>query len=447
MAKQFDTLTSFVSASLGVANTGVFGRLNPAYDYTALYREAWLPRKIVDIPAFDMIREWRDWKAEQDQIETIEEEEKRLNVQAILLEGIKAARLRGGAAIYIGTKDTDLSLPLDLNRIGLGGVTYLAVVAREDLNTGDRVDDPADILYGKPGWYELGEKRTRIHPTRLVILVGNAIPMSRDPWGESVLVPVLRAIGNADDTSSNIAALVFEAKVDVFRIKNLMENLSRPEYEERLLRRLGLANMGKGGTGALVMDFEEEYTQKTASFGQLPELMINFYQVVSGAADIPMTRLMGMSPAGMNATGESDLRNYYDRIASDRNLTLGPAIRNLDECIIRSALGDRPEEIWYEWGSLWQLSDKEKAEISKMASETIVNLNNTGLWTPDALAVASTNMLSELGTLPGLQEAIDQSGGPPDFEADLKAEQDARLAATRPGNVVPLKRAADDDQL
>lgn len=55
------------------------------------------------------------------------------------------------------------------------------------------------------------------------------------------------------------------------------------------------------------------------AFDSVRAWLDRFLQIVSGAADIPAIRLLSQSPAGMNATGESDLRNYYDRLSACRN--------------------------------------------------------------------------------------------------------------------------------
>lgn len=98
------------------------------------YRGAWLPRKIVDIPAMDACRKWRNWQADKAQIERIEAEEKRLGIKPKVLEAMIKARLFGGAAVFIGNGDRDLSQPLDPERISAGGIKYLSVMTRRNLN-------------------------------------------------------------------------------------------------------------------------------------------------------------------------------------------------------------------------------------------------------------------------------------------------------------------------
>jgi uncharacterized protein len=273
----------------------------------------------------------------------------------------------------------------------------------------------------------------RIHPSRLAVFIGESLPdasfgASLLGWGDSVLAATLSAIKNADSAAANIASLLFEAKIDVIKVPDLMNSLTNKDYEGRLLSRFSLAATAKGINGTLLLDNEEAYEQKNANFGSLDNVLHVFMQIVSGAADIPVTRFLGQSPSGLSATGEADLRNYYDRIQSIQELELTPALATLDECLIRSATGARDPGIHYVWTSLWQITDRERAEIGKLDAETIALLNNTGLFPQEALAKASINALTEHGVLPGFEDAIDAGGGLPDYEALLEEEHEAALA-------------------
>lgn len=400
------------------------------------YRGSWLPRKIVDVPALDSCRKWRDWQADAEQIEKIEAEEKRLNVRGKVLEARTKARLWGGAAIIIGTGDERPEEPLDVERVKAGGIKYLTVVTRRELTAEDIERDPASEFYGRATHYQLAVKSgapLRIHASRLVIFHGAQVAdEDMNPhrgWGESVLTAALSAVKNADASAGNIASLIFEAKVDIIRVPGFMENLSDPEYERRILQRYTLANTGKGINGTLILDKDEEYESKTTSFSNLHEILDRFLQIVAGAADIPLTRLLGTSPGGLNSTGEHDTKNYYDRIAAMQTIEMQPAMYRLDECLIRSALGARPPEVHFIWSSLWQISDKERSEIGKTNAETIKTLNDTGLFPQEALAKAGANMLVENSILPGFEQEIEEAGGLPDYE--MEAEEEAERERLR----------------
>jgi phage-related protein (TIGR01555 family) len=268
-------------------------------DLWAAYRGAWLPRKIVDIPALDACRSWRSWSADAKQISAIEAEETRLGLQGKLQLALTRARLWGGAAIYIGTGDADPSLPLRVESVTRGGIKHLTVIPKRVLKADDVERNPDSPDYGKPRSYTMSASTgvLTIHPSRLVVLVGAAMPDEELAtgqeygWGDSVLTAIIDQIKQADSTSANVASLVFEAKIDVISIPNLMANLaSDPTFEHQVLERLTLAATAKGINGALILDKEEEYTQKSANFSNLKDLVLTFMQLVSGAADIPMTR-------------------------------------------------------------------------------------------------------------------------------------------------------------
>jgi len=407
-------------------------------DATNAYRGTWLARKVIDIPAMDSCRKWRGWSADQAQISAIEAEEKRLGLQQKMLEALTRARLAGGAALYIGTGQSDPMQPLNPETIGKGGIKHINVLSKRVLQAGELDRDPESPGYGRPAYYNLSSGtagQLRIHPSRLVILQGATKPDPEldtgDGWGDSVLLAISKAIKDADSTAGNIASLVFEAKVDVIKIPNFMSMLSDPAYEEQMLKRMQLAMMAKGINGALLLDAEEDYEQKQAQFGGLTDLMMAFMQLTSGASDIPMTRLLGQSPGGMNASGESVLRNYYDRISSGQELVLAPALQVLDECLIRSALGSRPKEVFYNWRSLWQTTDTERATIGKTTADTIKTISDTRLIPEDVMSVVAVNMLTEAGVAPGLEaEMLEYAATAPanDDDGEDGAPSSARAA-------------------
>ncbi|NTJ07652.1 DUF1073 domain-containing protein [Rhizobium lusitanum] len=388
----------------------------------AAYRGSWLPRKIIDIPALDSCRKWRNWQATGDQIGLIEAEERRLNLRGKVLEASTKARLFGGAALFIGTDESDPALPLDMEAVGKGGLKHLTVLTRHQLAAGDMDGDPASEWYGKPKFYTLtGANGTQvvIHPSRLVIFRGVMTPneefggMGNHAWGESVLAATFDAIKNADSTAANIASLVFEAKIDIIRVPQFSANIGNQAYEDAVLRRYTLANAIKGVNGTLILDAEEDYDSKGAPLSGLTDILMAFMQIVAGAADIPVTRLLGQSPAGLNATGAADMKNYHDRIQAIQELDYTPAMARLDECLIRSATGARDPAIYSSWAPLEQMSEKERADIFKTKTEAARALFGSAageeIIARQALSEALVNAFVEDGSLPGLEAAMKAS--------------------------------------
>jgi len=454
-----------LTASLGTARdkaTSVeyFEKHVDDQQLTAAYKTSWLAKKIVDIPSTDTFRRWRNWQAEEDQIEKLEALEKKLGLQEKFLRADKLARLYGCCYVYYDMGD-DPSLPVDPTKVKLGGIRFATVLTHRQLSPGEIEQDALSDRFGKPKWFDVVGSTAagivRIDSSRVIVFLGsdspddNLLVGTRQGYGfrlgVSVLSAVLEAIKHFDSVAANIASLVFEAKIDVIKVKGLMQIAGNPHEERKLLARYALAAAAKGNNGMLILDGEmEEYEQKTYSFAALPDIMDRFSQNASGAADVPMTRLFGTSPSGMNATGESDLRNYYDHISANQELRIRPALQMFDECLIHSALGLRPPEVHYFWASLWQMSDKERSELGRVGVATIKTLKDTGLIPDEVLSRGAVNMLTQAGVIPGLEaeyNAYFEEGGEALWDMAEEGE-DGAAEAMVPQKKLEAKKVADE---
>jgi phage-related protein (TIGR01555 family) len=383
------------------------------------YRADWITRKVIDIPANDATREWRSWQADGEVIQEVEDLEKKMKIQAKVREALIKSRLYGGAGIVLGVDGTGAQdKPLDLERVTKDSLKFAHVVSKYDLKAGAIVQDVMSPDYGVPEYYERSiPQLIRIHPSRVIRFCGSEVPdrtLSSDGWGDSVVQVLDDACKAAGLVSQSGATIVQELCYDVIKIPGFMSQVSTKEYEDRVTARFQYTAMAKGVTRAIIMDKDEEWERIQTSIAGLPDVVKMYLLIASGAADIPVTRLLGQSPQGMNATGESDTRNYYDRVKSDQKVFQEPAMNTLDEVLIRSALGSKPDGNWFAWNPLWQLNDVEKATRDKAKADTFKIDVDTGMINEDALRQARINQLIEDGTYPGLEEAIDEFGDKPD---------------------------------
>jgi phage-related protein (TIGR01555 family) len=444
--------------------TSVDRRSHASYVFTPLtpqqaeaaYRSSWLVRKIVDIPAKDMTRTWRDWQADDAQIEAIEREERRLQLRAKLQRAVILARLYGGGAIIMGTKDGDPLKEIDLDRVGTQGLTYLHVMSRHQLTTGDPVMDPADPWFGHPSYYQIHAPnglQPKIHPSRVVPLVGQPVPegafMKVDRfWGDPIMQSIGEAVKNADTAQAGFAALIEEAKIDIIKMPDLLDTWAADANEQKLLTRLEVAQTGKSIWRQLLLDGEEEWEQRQINWAGIPDIMRAFLEAVAGAADIPVTRLLGQSPKGLQSTGDGEERDYHSKVRADQDEILAPALDRIDDLLIRSALGSRPAEIYFEWSPLVETSEKEAGAIEKQAAETLKIYADTGILGSEQVTAIAQNRMIEVGRWPGCEAAFEEKPDPIDEEDDEDPE--AALAAVttaaerqagRASNVVQLRKA------
>lgn len=372
----------------------------------AAFRCSWIARKIVVVPALDAVRKWREWTDESENAALVEALEDIFRVKSKVLEAKWKARLYGGAAILIGVGNDDLSEPLDPRRVRRGDLQFLTVLTRRDLLAGEVELDPRQSRHGMPRDYQIttnSGEALRVHPSRLVEFRGEPLPSQYSGhsvqfgWGDSVLQATYEAARNLDATMANIAGLVYDAKTDIIHIPGLSEGITDPQYELDLISRFSAFRLLKGNQGVGLLDEKETYESKSYTFSGLPDIADRFMQVAAGAADIPMTRLMGQSPGGLNSTGEGDLANYYDRIQAMQTLEMEPAMTVLDEVLARSAIGDYPSDLTYDWRPLRQMTEAQNSEIRSRNAETIAKLAGAALYDPADVAATGAQMFRETG--------------------------------------------------
>lgn len=350
------------------------------------YRYAWLPRKLVDLPVHDALRQWRKWNGEPDDIEKLEAIEARLQVQQRTKEAMINARLFGASALLIHTDRRTMTAPMQPDE----QISWLEVVDYNATKDGILSRFPSVFSRTKRSGDLVEIDGEKIHRSRLCFFRGAYVPGQEQ--GDSVITAAYTALRDADAVAANVAALVFEAKIDVFKIPNLMELVGNADYQNKLVQRLQLANHGKSVTNSLLMDTEEEYEQKSVGFGGLNEVLLTSLQIAAGATGIPATRLLGQSVSGIASTGDNEVRDYYDTVRGIQNNEITPALAPLDRLLLQNA-GVEPTD--FEWVSLWQETKSEKADnIGKLAT-AIGALAATALFPDDVLTDAAAQVLGD----------------------------------------------------
>jgi phage-related protein (TIGR01555 family) len=327
--------------------------------------------------------------------------------------------------------------------VGKDDLKFIHVVSRYQITAGPVIRDITSPWFGEPSYYQRSNMATppqvllktpleesslgykpgemlNIHPSRVVRLLGHPYPddeAAADSWSDSSLQPVVDAIKAAGLVSSSIASMISEAKLDVIKIPGLIEMLNTKEGTAKLFDRFSSSMTAKSVINTTLIDSNEEWERINVAFSNMDKVLGMYLMVCSGAADIPATRLLGREPAGMNATGDSDIRNYYDRVSADQAVRLTPALSRLDEVLIRHALGDRPDEIHYDWKPLWQLDETEKAKMWLAKAQAHKIDADNGLINPEVLREG--NQCIEDSFYPGLEAAIDEHDIEPDEEPAL----------------------------
>lgn len=360
----------------------------------AMYRGSWIVGAAVDSVAEDMTRAGVNIHSADDpeKIKQMQAMLTRLDVWGSMLELIKWGRLYGGAIAVINVDGQDLSTPLNVETVGKGQFRGLRVYDRWQLQPDmvNMIEEGKDA--GLPAYYTVisnittGQlSNTRIHHSRIIRQIGVQLPvmqaMTEQWWGESVIERMYDRLVSFDTATSGAANLIQKAHLRTVQIDKLREVLAAGgKAEENLLTMFHHMRMLQTNEGLTLLDKEDTFQAHSYTFSGLSDMILQFGQQIAGATGIPLVRLFGQSPAGLNSTGESDLRMYYDNIAAQQESRLREGLMKVLRVLHRSMFGvAAPEGFDFDFVPLWQTSTKEKADIATAITTTVSTAFEKGI--------------------------------------------------------------------
>lgn len=360
----------------------------------SLYRNNWIARKVVDTIPEDMTRNWITVKSQVEpaQLEKLDRVWRVKRLKEKVLHGLKFGRLYGGAAglIMIRGHEGILDQPLDYDDIMPGTFANLMIVDRwvGAYPSEELVEDINDVEFGLPRFYEMtlttGEVM-RVHHSRVLRFVGRSLPywetLAEVYWGESEIELIYEELKKRDNTSANIAQLMFLANLRVLKMDQLGQDLATadPAVQTQLFNTLQAQNYLMSSQRLQVLDKEDEFQTFQYAFGGINEIYQSFMMDISGASGIPVTKLFGRSPAGMNATGESDMQNYYEVVEQAQESMLAPVLNKLLPILCMSEWGAIPDDLDYIFNPIQTPDEKDIADLVQQKTTAIVNLVNAGI--------------------------------------------------------------------
>jgi len=360
----------------------------------AMYRGSWIVGAAVDAVAEDMTRSGINIKGSDDPeaIQQMQSKLTRLGVWHSMLETIKWGRLYGGAVAMIVIDGQDPSTPLNIDTVGKDQFRGLKVFDRWQLQPSIQNMVTEGVDYGLPESYRVisniatGQvSDLQIHHSRVIRQIGIQLPamqaMTEEWWGESVIERMYDRLVSFDAATSGAANLIQKAHLRTVQIDKLREVLAAGgKAEENLLSMFHHMRMLQTSEGLTLLDKEDTFAAHSYSFSGLSDMILQFGQQIAGATGIPLVRLFGQSPAGLNSTGESDLRMYYDNVAAQQESRLRDGMMKVLRVMHKSLFGTpAPDNFDFDFVPLWQTSTKERADIATAVTTTIATAFEKGI--------------------------------------------------------------------
>lgn len=365
-----------------------------------IHRGSWLGGVAVDVVAEDMTRMGIDYKTElpPEDSEKLDTEAAALSIWPTINECIKWGRLYGGSLGVMLIDGQDMRTPFKLETVGKNQFKGLLVLDRWMVEPvlNDLVTDFGPHL-GLPKYYRVQAnapalRGVTVHYTRCAFRMdGVKLPynqrLTENLWGISVLERLYDRMIAYDSASTGAAQLVYKSYLRTLTIDGMREVVAAggPALDG-LIKYTEMMRRFQGIEGITLIDGKDKFeAQVHGAFSGLDDVLMNFAQQLSGALQIPLTRLFGQAPAGLNATGDNDMRNYYDMIKQRQESSLGVGVLTLYQCMAQSIGVNLPKQFAIAFKSLWQLTETDKSTIAKTDTETTLSAQEAGVISPQTV--------------------------------------------------------------
>jgi phage-related protein (TIGR01555 family) len=357
-----------------------------------MYRGSWVCGVAVDAIADDMVKMGVDFGGTipPEESDTLDKSLNTLQLWASLNELIKWGRLYGGAIAVIMIDGQDPATPLRVEAVGKGQFKGLKVFDRwmVEPSLNDLVTDVGPD-HGLPKFYRttadaMSVPRMNIHYSRVIRYEGIPLPywqrVTENLWGMSIYERLYDRLTAFDSTTQGIAQLVHRAYLRIIKLKDLREVASMSQEAQRgLMRRVEIMTRFQTAEGITLLGDGDEFESIAYAFGGLDTVLLQFGQQLCGALQIPGVRLFGQSPAGLNSTGDSDWRNYYDGIHQQQELRLRRGVTSVLHVTARSEGIKLPPEWNYQFRNLWQMTTVEKSQVAETNTRTVLAADELGI--------------------------------------------------------------------
>lgn len=335
---------------------------------------------------------------------------KKLKAKAAIKDALRWAQVFGGSLIFVGADDGGgtgveaMAQPLRENAIR--DIKFLKVFDRWDLEVASEYSDPNNIeKLGEPETYRVQNLSSTtgstvvdnliIHETRVLRFDGVRVNQRRmlrnNGWHDSVYIRIQEVLSEFGISWSSASQLLADFAPMILKSPGLDLSLAQ-DGDNVVLSRLQQLDMYRSTVRMMPIDGDEDLARQVTPVTGMDGLLTAFILRLCAAARMPVTKLFGQSPSGLNTTAEGDLSFWYDRVEGHQSDDLEDPLTRLIDLLWLSKTGPTggvvPKSWDLEFEKLWQMSILEESQARKNQSETDNNYIDSGVLKPDEVATS-----------------------------------------------------------
>ncbi len=414
------------------------------YETDNLYYGSWEAQRLIDIPIEDALREPIEFRGLD------EDEQKRLNEYLNLLDFhkkleqcLRMERIYGGSAMFLGMRDfvDDPSIPIDASQVKQNDLLFLNPIHRGCISKANYESNPLEPGYcGAENYdiegYKVANNRMMVFDGKPLCGAGSQLGYAgaysayyhrQDGMGYPLLLrardDIIRAQGlrqAAYHLMQRASMLLFIGDIQTpsafYNSRNVLSSL-KEMLNFMSIHQAGLINSAPGS--------QADVKTLTANMAGIPDLIDKQLSVIANVDTIPLTKFLGISPGGLNSTGEADLENYNNRISAYQRFHIAPQIHQKLLPIILPAAGidKSPEEVEVIFPPLWNLSEAEQSQVRQTDANTILSYVDRGIMDDEqAIEESKAREIFVTDVKPSLIDISEPEDDSNDFE---EGNQDA----------------------
>lgn len=368
------------SLTMWYANQSFIG-----HQLAALVAQQWLVLKACDMPARDALRNgWRVTGAAKSYDADIDKLDKRMGIKRVARDYLTKGRIFGIriAIPRIAYEDPATAYAMPFNPDGVKPGMFQGWVTVDPYWTAPVVTATAPDqpdFYDPTYWVING---MRYHRSHLVIyrhgMLADILKPAYYYGGIPLPQLIMERVYGAERSANEAPLLALSKRTVVYKtdLEKAMANYDVLQAKTRQMTEFW------NNFGVRVIDKEaDEHEQYDTALADLDALIMTQYQLVAAVAEVPSTKLLGTSPKGFNATGESDTANYHEMLESLQETDLQPLL-DRHYLLVQRHL-DIAEPLSAEWNPLAVPTTADKAAATLSRAQADAALVGAGVVGPD----------------------------------------------------------------
>lgn len=334
----------------------------------------------------------KDPKA-SDKFKQMEAAFKKFDVRQVWRRALELDLLMGRSQIYINIDGSNEDLvkaqPLvvDSKTVGKGKLKGFKVI--EPIWTSPLTYNSSDAteadFYQPQAWYILGK---RIHHSRLITVNSCPVPdilkpsynfggLSLSQRMEPYVLRWLKTVDNVNRLINNFSIMILKSNLGTILQGKTLDG-------QGILGRAKLFVSTRDNQGLTLIDKNsEEMDQIAVPLGGLAELQAQAQEHMAAPTKLPLVKLTGITPSGLNASSEGEITVLHETIGAAQENVIEPGLDVMFDLIQLNEFGVIDEDLDYEFVPLTESTTKEVADVRKSNTEMIGGLIDKGVIDAD----------------------------------------------------------------